>query len=254
MKKLLSVLIFFPLITLASSSNYYSPDLVNRLNSHLTTNEALKQELFVLLNSTHKRVAGYSAAKKYLFGQLSLKQDARGYYVNDVYCQKDFTTGVGPGNIPDQNKINCEHTWPQSKFTNAFPNEMQKSDLHHLYPTDSRANSTRGNFDYADVTENVSLGADCPASKSGPSTVDGGKNYFEPPTAHKGNVARAIFYFSIRYNLPINKSEEDFLKRWNDVDPVDADEMARNDEIEKIQGDRNPFIDFPNIAHDIENF
>lgn len=254
MKIFLSFLVFLPLIVSANSTNYYSPELQTRLERHTIKNEELKTELFLLLNSTHKKVAGYTAAKKILFGQLSLKKDNRGYFVNDVYCQKDFTEGAGPGNIPDQNKINCEHTWPQSKFTNAFPNEMQKSDLHHLYPTDSKANSTRGNFNFAEVSENIGLGSDCQASKSGPSTIDGGKNYFEPPTVHKGNVARAIFYFSFRYKMPIQKSEEEFLKRWNDLDPVDAEEISRNNEIEKIQGVRNPFVDFPSIAHDVDNF
>jgi len=253
-KKLISLLIFLPVISLADSSNYYNPDLKNQLERHSIKNDELKGELFRLLSTTHKKATGYNTAKKYLFGQLSLKKDDRGYFITDVYCHKDFTSGVGPGNIPDQNKINCEHTWPQSKFTNGFPNEMQKSDLHHLYPTDSKANSTRGNFNFADVTENTSLGADCQSSKSGPSTIDGGKNYFEPPANHKGNVARALFYFSVRYKIHINKSEEEFLKRWNDLDPVDADEVYRNNEIEKIQGDRNPFIDFPSIAHDVEDF
>ena len=254
MKKLLFVLIIVPVLSFANSSTYYSPDLRNQLENHLLKNDDLKGDLYRLLSTTHKKATGYNAAKKFLFGQISLKHDDRGYYVHDVYCQKDFTNGVGPGNVPDQNVLNCEHTWPQSKFSKSFPNEMQKSDLHHLYPTDSKANSTRGNFDFAEVSENVSLGADCQSSKSGPSTIDGGKNYFEPPTSHKGNVARALFYFSVRYKIAINQSEEEFLKRWNDLDPVDAEELSRNDQIEKIQGDRNPFIDFPNLAHDIDNF
>lgn len=256
MKKFLSLflLTLLPTIANADFSTYYSPDLKNQLEHHSVKNEELKSDLFKLLNSTHNKVAGYNVAKKILFGQLSIKQDGRGYFINDVYCQKDFTSGVGPGNVPDQSKLNCEHTWPQSKFTSAFPNEMQKSDLHHLYPTDAKANSTRGNFDFADVSENQGLGADCLASKSGPSTIEGGKNFFEPPTNHKGNVARAIFYFSVRYKLPINKNEQEFLQKWNDLDPVDDNEMSRNNEIEKIQGDRNPFIDFPSIAHDIEQF
>ncbi len=238
----------------ASSSNYYPANLRQAIEKNTIKDDELKSSLFVLLNSTHKRVAGYSKAKQILFGTFFLKQDARGYFVTDVYCHKDFTNGIGPGRVPDSNQINCEHTWPQSKFSKAFPDEMQKSDLHHLFPSDSKANTTRGNFDFADVTVNTSLGSDCQSSKSGPSTIDGGKNYFEPPTIHKGNVARALFYFSIRYQLPIPKSEEEFLKRWNDLDPVDAEEMARNNEIEKIQGDRNPFIDFPAMPHSVRNF
>jgi hypothetical protein len=236
-----------------AANTYYPTELSSKIEKHLIKDDALKGELYRAIIVSHKAV-GYSPAKKFLFGQLHLKQDSRGYFVEDVYCKKEFTNGAGPGNIPDQNQINCEHTWPQSKFTGSFPNETQKSDLHHLYPTDSKANSTRGNFNFADVVANENLGADCKTSKSGASTTTGGKNFFEPPTDHKGNVARALFYFSVRYNININDSEEEFLKRWDQLDPIDQDEIDRNNQIQKIQGNRNPFIDFPGLAQDIKNF
>ena len=160
---------------------------------------------------------------------------------------------MGPGNVPDQNQLNCEHTWPQSKFSKAFPTELQKSDMHHLFPTDSKANSTRGNFDFADVSYNENL-RDCTSSKSGPSVTSGGHTYFEPPTSHKGNVARAIFYFSIRYKMPVDPTQEEFLKRWNQLDPIDDQEVARNSAIEKLQGNRNPFIDHPEYIDAISDF
>ena len=42
-----------------------------------------------------------------------------------------------------------------------------------------------------------------------------------------------------------------FLKKWNEQDPVNEAEMKRNDEIKKLQRDRNPFIYYPNLAQDI---
>lgn len=214
--------------------------------------EALKQELFLLTSKGHKAL-GYNPAKKALFGQLHLAKNGQGYFVKDLYCEVEFTKGVGPGNLPDQNQLNTEHTWPQSKFTKSFPTELQKSDLHHLYPTDSKANSTRGNFEFAEVTENLNL-KNCKTSLSGPSTTEGGNNYFEPPLTHKGNVARALFYFSVRYKMPISPAQEEFLKRWNDLDPVDQAEMTRNSAIEKLQGNRNPFIDNPDYVDAIRDF
>lgn len=214
--------------------------------------EALKLELFKVAMKNHKAL-GYNPAKKALFGQLHLEKDNQGYYVKDLYCEINYTKGVGPGSMPDQNQLNCEHTWPQSKFTKGFPTELQKSDLHHLYPTDSKANSTRGNFEFAEVTENENL-KNCETSKSGPSVVSGGHTYFEPPTSHKGNVARAIFYFSIRYKIAIGDAQEEFLRRWNHLDPVDDAEMARNSAIEKLQGNRNPFIDRPELIDQISDF
>lgn len=214
--------------------------------------QALKLELFKIASRNH-RALGYNPAKRVLFGQLHLAKNNMGYYVKDLYCEIEYTSGVGPGNIPDQNQLNCEHTWPQSKFTGSFPTELQKSDLHHLFPTDSKANSTRGNFEFADVTENQNLKG-CGASKSGPSTTSGGHTYFEPPLTHKGNVARAVFYFSIRYKMPIGHAQEEFLRRWNDLDPVDDAEMVRNAAIEKLQGNRNPFIDHPEYIDAISDF
>ena len=214
--------------------------------------DALKLDLFKIAMKNHKAL-GYNPAKKYLFGQLHLEKGPEGYFVKDLYCEINYTKGVGPGNMPDQNQLNCEHTWPQSKFTKAFPNELQKSDLHHLFPTDSKANSTRGNFEFADVVKNENL-SNCDASRSGASVTSGGHTYFEPPLSHKGNVARAIFYFSIRYKMPIGDAQEEFLRRWNQLDPVDDAEMARNNEIEKLQGNRNPFIDHPELIDQISDF
>ena len=44
------------------------------------------------------------------------------------------------------------------------------------------------------------------------------------------------------------------LRRWNKLDPVDQAELERNDAIEKIQGNRNPFIDHPEYVDQISNF
>ncbi len=264
------ILIFSVLVPLLSSAAnvYYPTELQDQIARHELKNESLKEALFKVLDSAHTRqssgndilgcdtkkgkcfshqAVGYGLARKYLYTQLHVQTDSRGSFLKEVYCNREVPTPI------NENQINCEHTWPQSKFNHAFNNELQKSDMHHLYPTDSRANSTRGNFDFAEVVTNVNL-KNCDASKSGASVISGGQNFFEPPTEHKGNVARALFYFSVRYKMAITNEQQAFLRKWNDQDPVDDAEMARNDAIEKLQGDRNPFIDFPNLAQDISKF
>lgn len=272
MKKMISLSgvlfsLLVPLLSIASTV-YYPTQFKNQIARHELVNEALKDELNAILSSPHTRLGkgddilgcsekmgtcfshkavGYGSARKYLYTQLHVQSDSRGKFLKEVYCHREEMVPIG------ENSINCEHTWPQSKFSKAFNNELQKSDLHHLYPTDMKANSVRGNYDFAEVVSNLNL-KNCDASKSGASEVSGGSNYFEPPSEHKGNVARALFYFSVRYRMAITNDQQAFLRRWNEQDPVDDAEMTRNNEIEKLQGNRNPFIDFPNLAQDISKF
>ena len=264
----------------ASDSTYYPQDFFNKLSGSALKDEALKVELNKVLVSNHQRdskggrdtlgcdtagvancyghrVLGYDGARKVLFGKLHIESNNGQYFIKDVYCHKIFAGGanVRPGAIPNNNQINCEHTWPQSKFSGLYPKEMQKSDLHHLYPTDSKANSVRGNFDFAEITHENGMLDGCEASKSGSSNEGGGSDeLFEPPSEHKGNVARALFYFSVRYKITIPKNEEPVLRRWNELDPVDDAERERNEQIYYAQGNRNPFIDFPNLANYINKF
>lgn len=276
------VLLLLALVSLAQAAdnNYYPQTFIDALGSKQVTNEILKAQINTILTSTHQknkngrdtldcetagvsscyehRVLGYNGARKVLFGKLHIETENGKTFIKDVYCHKIFSSnaGVKPGAIPNSNQINCEHTWPQSKFSRLYPAEMQKSDLHHLYPTDSKANSVRGNMDFADIqTGNGSLqDNNCEASKSGTPSEGGGDDLFEPPTEHKGNVARALFYFSVKYKISIPASEEPVLRRWNEADPVDDAEIQRNEDIFFAQGSRNPFIDFPNLANYINKF
>jgi hypothetical protein len=214
---------FFTLLLLVSSafadSNYYPTAFIQEVATGKVQNENLKNQLNTLLTSNHQKNAkgaadtlgcptagvsgcyaqrslGYDGARRVMFGKLYLKNDGNGYYIQDVYCQKKFGSSakVGPDSIPDNNQINCEHTWPQSKFSKKYPDDIQKADLHHLFPSDSRANGIRGNIDFTDVGHDTGTLAqyNCTISKFG-SSATGSNDGFEPPLTHKGNVARAIF-------------------------------------------------------------
>lgn len=197
------------------------------------------------------RPLGYDEARLALMTELYGNKNGRINFVRDVYCERDYRAMgfVGREATPS---INTEHTWPQSRFTGRYPTNMQKSDLHHLFPTDSEMNSIRGNFKFAEVDQPVRA-LKCPIAKLG--HVQGQSDYyFEPPVNHKGNVARALFYFSVRYQISIDQDEEEFLRRWNRMDPVDEAEYVRNDQIMQLQGNRNPFVDHPELADRIANF
>jgi endonuclease I len=193
-----------------------------------------------------------------MFGRIYLEQTQQGYAITDVYCEHTFTDEdfggaktFGPMLSPNSgNILNTEHTWPQSHFTGSFPKEMQKSDLHHLFPTDSKMNGVRGNYKFGNVLK-PKPGLKCPISKLG--TTEKGV-VFEVPMKQRGNSARAIFYFSLRYKVPISAQEETALREWNAQDPIDQDEIDHNEIIKEVQGNRNPFIDMPDLVERINNF
>lgn len=205
---------------------------------------------------------GYEGARRKLFGLLFLKQDSAGTYsVRDVYCEKDFTDAdfkgektFGPDMLPiSGNIINTEHTWPQSRFTGRFPKELQKSDLHHLFPTDSAMNGQRGSLHFGYVVDPVKPSPlKCPQNKFG--HQENGEIIFEVPDSQKGNTARAIFYFATRYQMKMSETEEAALRKWDKFDPVDVQEALQNDQIEALQGNRNPYIDYSDLIDNIDRF
>ena len=249
--------------SMASSSSYYPSSF--KKNFKQLNDQALKSTLRKVLTSAHLKRAGkrdillkkcdhkqkghcyrhkvvsYRNARQILFKKLHLAQDEHGTYVKDLYCGKEFSKG---NKDFFKSTLSCEHTWPRSKFNKKESWAAQESDLHHLFPVDARANSIRSNYDFGEGGKAVS---NCSLSRVG-------KRTFEPPEEHKGNVARALFYFSVRYNAPINSKQERILRIWHEEDPVDVEEQDRNQKIYQIQRIRNPFIDFPNMTERISNF
>lgn len=149
---------------------------------------------------------------------------------------------------------NREHVWPQS--LGWFKTSGAGSDLHHLRPEDPVVNSTRGNHRFGDVKGT----SGAKEAKYGSSNGGGGTgcyyagDFFEPLPEAKGDVARIIFYLMTRYSQSdsyqfktVAQSKE-LLFKWASEDPVDELERTRNEEVYKIQGNRNPFIDNPDAA------
>lgn len=194
----------------------------------------LKQKLH---NEVAKhKVYDYKEARKFMYTQI----DNRNGTLECVYTGKVIS--VPAGKMPSSSQINCEHTWPQSKGATGDA----KSDMHHLFPTDPDANSTRGSFPFGTVNPS------CVKFNEGGSKFDG--DVFEVRRQHRGNVARAMFYFSTVYEMPIDAEQEATLRKWHKEDPVDANEIARNDSIEALQHNRNPYIDHPEYVEKISDF
>ena len=157
---------------------------------------------------------------------------------------------------------NREHTWSKShgNFSETPP---AGTDLHHLRPCDSTVNSAKSNkdFDYATTSYYDSSPYNGYPQDTGCKT----STYaWEPRDADKGDVARMIMYMAVRYegtdtsyDLEIvdytNTSGPYYgklstLLEWHIIDPPDSIEMERNNRIEELQGNRNPFIDEPLYA------
>ncbi len=247
---------------------YYGEDFYKGIQSKRVS----KDQLFGIMNANHEHrqgkldqignchsgcyrqeSIGYTGARHVLFGEIQVERDSRGTYVTDVYCHKKFyfRSISEVGNM--HTEVNIEHTWPQSKFNRRFDKGFQKSDMHHLYLTDSDANNKRGNHEFGKADGRVDeLNVErCSSSKL---FEDRGDMHFQPPTEHRGNVARSLFYFATRYDMVISEDQEEALREWHKADPVDEAERARHEIVVKHQKNRNPFVDHPELVDMISNF
>lgn len=145
------------------------------------------------------------------------------------------------------------HSWMPSYPADNYPNaKPEYSDQHNLYPVNqNKANAVRSNYPLGIITGNVTSQYLEGKLGIGP----GNQIVYEPRDAHKGNAARAIMYMAVAYNTVAGNNwhiptyqDQYVLKQWNDQDLPDNYEIARQEYIYSVQGNRNPFIDHPEWA------
>ncbi|MBV8326390.1 endonuclease [Chryseobacterium sp.] len=180
--------------------------------------------------------------------------------------QYNFTPGTNQcGTYSTEGQCyNREHVIPQSLFNSASP---MVADINFIRPTDGKVNGVRSNYPYG-VVGSASFTSKN-GSKLGTSVSQGySGTVFEPIDAFKGDIARMILYFVTRYEdkLP-NFTSGGMLGNtafpglqswalnqyiaWHLMDPVSAEEIARNNASYAYQGNRNPFIDHPEYVTQI---
>lgn len=165
--------------------------------------------------------------------------------------------------------MNREHSFPKSWWgsTNSTAtNYKAYTDLNHLYPGEAKANQAKSNYPLGEVRTASKF--DNGVTKVGAPVLGqgGGATYvFEPDDEYKGDFARTYFYMvtcyqdykwatSYMYMLQqntyptLNKWSVDMLLKWAREDQVSDKERMRNEEVYKIQNNRNPFIDYPELA------
>ena len=238
------------------------PDRYYNGVDHLSSSEAILDALF-------DQIKGHTVINYKNLEPYYEQTDFYGDTVWDMYSTCRFTmSDANGGQKAVCDAWNKEHSIPQSWFNEASP---MKSDLFHVYPTDARVNNFRSNLPYGEVAG--ANGAGFPDNyknhglgKKGSNTFSGYTGtVFEPADEYKGDFARTYFYMVARYrdkaltasggsvvftsnktNLT-NYAKNLFLK-WHRQDPVSQKEIDRNQAVYGIQGNRNPFIDYPELV------
>ena len=218
--------------------------------------EALQKSLSAIISNADN--VGYDGLWE-VYKTTDRRPDGK---VWDMYSDAtDFTFGTDKcGNYKNEGDCyNREHSVPKSWFSKASP---MYSDAWHVYPTDGKINSYRSNNPFGEVGSGASSSKNG-FSKWGSCVTPGYTGtVFEPNDEYKGDFARTYFYFATRYQDRINnwggifistyphivKWQLDMLLRWNELDPVSQKEIDRNDAVQKEQGNRNPFIDYPELV------
>lgn len=234
---------------------------------------ALLGQLHDLITTTHKKYTSYDDCSNPSY-VIQTDPGSNSNYVMEFYSQADISKNWGGGNPGTWNR---EHVWCQSLSNGLWGKTGGGADMHHIRPSESTLNSTRGNSRYGEVNQqNPKYYKD----SRGNEVALGGylaNDTFEPLDNVKGDVARIVMYVYTHYNTYSNvggttngsgggfgtlkftnvinaKTEEAaiaLLLKWNEMDPVDDIERTRNEAVYKIQGNRNPFVDNSNYANAI---
>ena len=156
--------------------------------------------------------------------------------------------------------MNIEHSVAKSWWGGA--NNNAYCDIHHLNPSDQTANSRKSNYPLAEL-ESVTW--DNGVTFVGKATINGSSiNAYEPCDEYKGDFARTFMYMftcyqDLTYEYTWMNYENsayptlkpwavELLLRWSKQDPVSEKEIARNNAVYEVQGNRNPYIDYPQLA------
>lgn len=188
----------------------------------------------------------------------------------DMYGGCQFPSSKKCGNYGKEcDCYNREHSIPKSWWGGSPKTSKQGSDIFHLVPTDGYVNNMRGNLAFGEVKEGTS-DYNYNQNKRGSSSLQGySGTVFEPCDEYKGDFARGYMGTIAKWNLKATTGDgattftgeytdegnfglTDYgiflLMKWHRQDPVSEKELKRNDAIEQTQGNRNPFIDYPELA------
>ena len=183
------------------------------------------------------------------------------YSLNDRYFDPDNPTA-------SVTNFDIEHMLPKSWWGGQDKaTDPAYCDLHHLVPGDYSANRSKSNWGPGVPDMTYSSAFDNGSFKTSRDVIHNLTRCFSPADEYKGDFARAYFYIATCYGDSVtwvaaaeaagmtNEGWKEFqpwlselLLEWHRNDPVSEKELKRTYEVYKLQGNRNPFIDYPCLA------
>ncbi len=264
-----------------SSSSYWDDWISNNQSAINTGGSTLLSALKTKLNSGTTKISYSGLWEAYKTTDLVPGTN----YIWDMYAGELYLAGgskQGANYNAPGDSYNREHSIPKSWWGSTEDNRY--SDLVHLVPTDGYVNNKRSNYAFGEVSSvdysysfkektdgygNVYQTAGI--SKLGTGTSINGVSapgkVFEPDDQYKGDFARIYMYFVARYEGCATSGDGStmfsssfpyftsyglaLIKKWHEQDPVSEKEINRNNGIQQLQGNRNPFVDYPQWANKI---
>lgn len=190
------------------------------------------------------------------YGFWDTDRNAEGYFIDRYSSQSDWVKSTSKGAIGAG--MNIEHSFPKSWWGGSKNQAYQ--DLYNLMPCKSKINSTKSNYPMGEV-----VSGDIGNGWTKVGNGSDGNKYWEPADPWKGDFARGYMYMATTYQdlswkgnsalqilqqgayPTLQKWAYTLYIKWAKADKPDALEIKRNNDVSKIQGNRNPYVDFPNL-------
>lgn len=232
----------------AIPANYY-----NSING--LADRDLKDALHSLIYN-HTEVKSYTSLPEYF--RTTDRFPGTDYWW-DMYSDMEVSMYITFGTY-----MNREHCFPKSWWGGGTSTPAYV-DLFHLYPSEAKANQAKSNYPLGEV---VTSTFDNGVVKVGYATTGqggGAQKVFEPNEEYIGDFARTYFYvvtcyqnlkWDSKYMFMLEQNDYptlkpwavDLLLKWHRADPVSQKEVDRNEAVYGFQGNRNPFIDHPELV------
>lgn len=211
-----------------------------------------------------KQVLNYGGGAEKTWGGFWLTDQMEDMQVRDRYSNE--VRYLNP-DMSAVSNMNIEHIWANSWWGHQKNNAY--CDLFNLYPSDATANGRKSNNPIGIVDGTIAFtNGVTKVGKSSSYRADSLITAWEPADQWKGDFARTYFYMATCYShmtslwttteglLTVDPNSPllmrpwvyNLMLDWAEADPIDEIERERCEAIYDIQGNRNPFVDYPELC------